>query len=289
MNITKKQLKDMILEEFQQELDVANQTITGRPDHEIEMAHRQLEKAVKYAQSLSARMQNMEEANLPAWVQAKVTKASDYLSSVYHYMDKYLDYAIEPGDAPINEMMDIDPTMVAGAMAGLGSLWYMIKAMKDSVEAGRSKEAAEYMADIHRIMAKNGLKVPPSPSGGPSPKRADAMRQLADLKAKRQFKRLPEPEPEPEPEMDSDIPMIADMDAAMPVEIDSKDLKRYTNIVNTVRNNAGLRGSNFDAAPPQIQSVVNSTIEKIAKNLINKYGKKNLDRAMAATGGIYEQ
>ena len=67
-----------------------NVTITGEPDHEISMASSQLDKAARYAQSMSSRMEQMGEQNLPAWVQAKITKASDYISKVYHYMDKYL-------------------------------------------------------------------------------------------------------------------------------------------------------------------------------------------------------
>lgn len=68
----------------------SNMTITGEPDHEVSMASSDLDKAARYAQSLSARMEQMGEQNLPAWVQAKITKASDYISKVYHYMDKYL-------------------------------------------------------------------------------------------------------------------------------------------------------------------------------------------------------
>ena len=67
-----------------------NMTITGEPDHEVSMASSDLDKAARYAQSLSARMEQMGEQNLPAWVQAKITKASDYISKVYHYMEKYL-------------------------------------------------------------------------------------------------------------------------------------------------------------------------------------------------------
>jgi len=65
-------------------------TITGELDHEVSMASTQLDKAAKYSQSMSARMQQIGEQNLPAWVQAKITKASDYISAVYHYMEKYL-------------------------------------------------------------------------------------------------------------------------------------------------------------------------------------------------------
>ena len=65
-------------------------TITGDLDHEVSMARTQLDKAAKYSQSMSARMEQIGEQNLPAWVQAKITKASDYISKVYHYMEKYL-------------------------------------------------------------------------------------------------------------------------------------------------------------------------------------------------------
>ena len=67
-----------------------NMTITGEMDHEVSMASRQLDKTARYAQSLSSRMDMAGEANLPAWVQAKITKASDYVSKVYHYLDEYL-------------------------------------------------------------------------------------------------------------------------------------------------------------------------------------------------------
>lgn len=70
--------------------DKTNMTITGEMDHEVSMARTQLDKAAKYSQSMSARMEQIGEQNLPAWVQAKITKASDYISKVYHYMEKYL-------------------------------------------------------------------------------------------------------------------------------------------------------------------------------------------------------
>ena len=70
--------------------DNTNMTITGEMDHEVSMASRQLDKTARYAQSLSSRMDMAGEANLPAWVQAKITKASDYISKVYHYLEDYL-------------------------------------------------------------------------------------------------------------------------------------------------------------------------------------------------------
>ena len=66
-------------------------TITGQLDHEVSMASRELDKTARYAQSLAAKMDQIGEANLPAWVQSKITKAADYVSKVYHYLEEYLE------------------------------------------------------------------------------------------------------------------------------------------------------------------------------------------------------
>ena len=67
-----------------------NLAINGKPDHEVEMAHKQLYRAANQAQSLADRMHDMEEANLPAWVQSKITMASEYISKVHGYLDGLL-------------------------------------------------------------------------------------------------------------------------------------------------------------------------------------------------------
>ena len=76
-----------------------NMTITGQPDHEVSMASRELDKTARYAQSLAAKMDMAGEANLPAWVQSKITKAADYISKVHHYLEEYL----ESGDEMMAE------------------------------------------------------------------------------------------------------------------------------------------------------------------------------------------
>ena len=70
-------------------------TVTGKPDHEVEMAHKQLHRTAKQSQSLADRLGEMEEANLPAWVQAKITMASEYISKVHGYLDDLLSGAAE--------------------------------------------------------------------------------------------------------------------------------------------------------------------------------------------------
>ena len=57
-------------------------------DHEVQMAKSDLYKAAKYSIKLHELLKNVsEEKGLEGWVAAKITKASDYLSSVFHYMD----------------------------------------------------------------------------------------------------------------------------------------------------------------------------------------------------------
>ena len=68
----------------------SNMAINGKPDHEVSMASKELDVTARYAQSLAAKMDLAGEANLPAWVQSKITKAADYISKVYYYMEDYL-------------------------------------------------------------------------------------------------------------------------------------------------------------------------------------------------------
>ena len=53
--------------------------------HEGSMARSQLRRAAKYSQQLGEMIR--VDDDLPEWVEAKITKASDYLGSVYHYLD----------------------------------------------------------------------------------------------------------------------------------------------------------------------------------------------------------
>jgi len=54
-------------------------------DYEGGMAKSQMLKMKKYVLALSNMIE--DESQLESWVQAKLTKASDYMSSVYHYLD----------------------------------------------------------------------------------------------------------------------------------------------------------------------------------------------------------
>jgi hypothetical protein len=55
-----------------------------RPDHEADMARSELYKLAEYSVKLFKMIE--PGSNLEGWTAAKITKASDYISSVYHYM-----------------------------------------------------------------------------------------------------------------------------------------------------------------------------------------------------------
>jgi len=57
-------------------------------DHEVQMARADLYKIAKYAIQLHDMLKSVSEAEgIEGWQQAKITKAADYIGSVYHAMD----------------------------------------------------------------------------------------------------------------------------------------------------------------------------------------------------------
>jgi|13_taG_2_1085334.scaffolds.fasta_scaffold29240_2 hypothetical protein len=62
---------------------------------EIHMAKAELKKAADYATQLSAILDNLD--GLEGWTASKITKAADYLSSVYHWLDYDANQSQDPG------------------------------------------------------------------------------------------------------------------------------------------------------------------------------------------------
>jgi hypothetical protein len=88
MKINKKRLVEIIEEECAgMEHDYIHQDV----DEEGRMAKRQLYDMQKYAKELSEMLQDTTQ--LESWVQAKLTKAADYLKTVKHYVE----YGMEEG------------------------------------------------------------------------------------------------------------------------------------------------------------------------------------------------
>lgn len=76
-------------------------------DHEVQMARADLYKIAKYAIKLHEMLKSVSEIQgLEGWQQAKITKAADYLSSVYHNMD-YEMSPMNPENAEAEQMDDM--------------------------------------------------------------------------------------------------------------------------------------------------------------------------------------
>jgi len=57
-------------------------------DHEVQMARSDLYKIAKYSIKLHEMLKSVSEAEgIEGWMQSKITKAADYMSSVYHALD----------------------------------------------------------------------------------------------------------------------------------------------------------------------------------------------------------
>lgn len=74
-------------------------------DHEVQMARAELYKLAKYSIKLHDMLKGVsEQEGLEGWVQSKITKASDYLGSVYHHLD--YETKFEEQNAPTLEGAD---------------------------------------------------------------------------------------------------------------------------------------------------------------------------------------
>ena len=85
-------------------------------DHEVQMARSDLYKTANYAIKLHSILKGIsEEQGLDGWMQAKITKAADYLSSVYHALE--YDQLERSQSEPMPPVESVDETTTAGGIA----------------------------------------------------------------------------------------------------------------------------------------------------------------------------
>jgi len=117
MKITKTRLIQIIKEEFAlakvENTPQINQNMGEKdpyfdyPDDEGNMAKRQLKHINEYSGELMHMLGDNEQ--LEAWVQSKITKAADYISTVKHYLEYEMGRsAAKAGPCPDNPY-DMDP------------------------------------------------------------------------------------------------------------------------------------------------------------------------------------
>ena len=91
MKISKTRLMEIISEECGMPMNTLPGMVNGEMDEEGRMAKRQLSDIAQYAGELSEML--ADETQLESWVQAKLTKAADYIKTVKHYVE----YGMEEG------------------------------------------------------------------------------------------------------------------------------------------------------------------------------------------------
>ena len=93
LNVDKEQLDEGHMSDMAHEAE---------KDHEVQMARSDLYKAAKYAVSIHKMMKDVSEMEgIDGWVASKITKASDYLGSVKHYMEGQMMQDVELAVVPV--------------------------------------------------------------------------------------------------------------------------------------------------------------------------------------------
>lgn len=114
-------------------------------DHEVQMARAELYKIAEYAIQLHNLLKNVsEEEGIEAWQQSKITKAADYIGSVYHAL-KYDQKVETPIPAPA-------PTPAPQ----IGMSESEITEYKSLLEKAKSKAQQKFMGMVYA--AKKGEK-----------------------------------------------------------------------------------------------------------------------------------
>jgi len=131
-------------------------------DHEVQMARADLYKIAKYAIKLHEMLKNVSEAEgIEGWQQAKITKAADYIGSVYHS----LDYEMKFGEGQVTEnKQDVAEGLDSEQKQRLNDL---IDAYRDATDP----DAYEYVDPddiVDQIRQQFGDKIADTVSQGPS-------------------------------------------------------------------------------------------------------------------------
>ena len=121
-------------------------------DHEVQMDRSDLYKIAKYSIKLHEMLKNVsEEKGLEGWVQAKITKAADYMSSVFHNMDyeqKFADQPMESKNTPYKDTLN-----------------KKLEESKKKVEDKETKESGlQYYTGVKKY-GKDGMKAIQSAAG----------------------------------------------------------------------------------------------------------------------------
>ena len=137
--------------------DLATMAYKAESDHEVQMARSDLYKIAKYSIKLHEMLKGVQEQQgIEGWVQSKITKAADYMGSVYHHLDYEMKFdemteakakpiiGEENNTARLKRELDYDPDKVRSFINNL--------AKKQKTSALSDKEKQDF-ADAQELLA----------------------------------------------------------------------------------------------------------------------------------------
>jgi len=160
LNVDKEQLDEGHMSDMAHEAE---------KDHEVQMARSDLYKAAKYAVSIHKMMKDVSEMEgIDGWVASKITKASDYLGSVKHYMEGQMMQDVELAVVPVAGDMTDAMTMpeesveVAEGRMSMRQLASMDKDAARKIEAmvgpeSKYADMGDYQEALYNAARKLGL------------------------------------------------------------------------------------------------------------------------------------
>jgi hypothetical protein len=130
---------------------LADLAMKAESDHEVQMARAELYKLAKYSIKLHEMLKGVSEREgLEGWVQSKITKAADYLGSVYHHLE--YEQKFDDTNAPTLEGADYkhslqkkldEKTNESGLQRYTGIKKYGKKGFEELQKAGREGASEE--------------------------------------------------------------------------------------------------------------------------------------------------
>ena len=133
--------------------DLATLAFKAEADHEVQMARADLYKIAKYAIKMHEMLKGRtEEQGLEGWVQSKITKAADYIGSVYHNMDYEMKFdEVAEGKKKWNEMKHKEKKLIESEEEKLMRLRKILK-LENGVDVDIKQKALEICSKEYGVM-----------------------------------------------------------------------------------------------------------------------------------------
>jgi len=152
-----KEVKEFEKEKEANQYAIKNHSdLMEKKDHEYSMARSQISTAIKAAKKLQSKLKG--EGNIEAWVQSKITKASDYLDAAADYMDSGEHDIEESSDCGCNKVHESHSEKEAKDIKKIAKKLRQQADVLDSIDEGILKTLAK-KHDMKEEDIKNQLEM----------------------------------------------------------------------------------------------------------------------------------